>query len=140
MKHYSFSMCGLCHMCRQFSSCIEKRYKIKTFEYPVLPMLCVSTFVIQNFFAKTSMGRISLLLIDKIGIEAVDSLLLYQEEETMVIQDFVEENEFAKEIHISVSRLKKWRKYYDTPYHRINRKIYYIRDEFWTWFYTDGLF
>ena len=58
----------------------------------------------------------------------------------MSIQDFVEEKDFAKEIRIPVSRLIKWRKECNAPYHRIKRKVYYIRDEFWNWFYTDAVF
>ena len=58
----------------------------------------------------------------------------------MEMQDFISEKEFAEEIQIPLSRLVKWRKYYNAPNHCIKRKVYYIREEFWNWFYTEVVF
>lgn len=49
----------------------------------------------------------------------------------------IEEKEFAEMIHIPKSRLVKWRKIYAIPHYRINRKIYYNKDEFWNWYEND---
>lgn len=58
----------------------------------------------------------------------------------MLVEELVEEHEFAKAIHIPVSRLIKWRKYYGAPFHRVKRRVYYDGNEFWEWFHTDSVF
>lgn len=58
----------------------------------------------------------------------------------MTLEDLIEESEFAKAIHVSVTRLKKWRKFCDAPFYRIGRKVYYNPDEFWYWFDNDAIF
>lgn len=58
----------------------------------------------------------------------------------MLQEVLIEENEFAKQIHVPVSRLIKWRKYHSAPFHRVKRKAYYNSDEFWEWFYNEAFF
>ena len=53
------------------------------------------------------------------------------------LTELIDEAEFAKLIQIPLSRLKKWRKVYGAPYHRVKRKIYYDYDEFWEWYHSD---
>lgn len=54
-----------------------------------------------------------------------------------IMEALIEETEFAKIIRIPISRLRAFRKEHCAPFHRIKRKVYYDRDEFFNWFYNE---